>query len=122
MANDLLLYGNSCWQEKLGLEFRRNNLENRLHLVFSLLVFLEISLAQFFIFVFSSRIKEVKSRADRFMGYTETANDEATCFPPTAIWNAWLEIFPKCKPHIYKMIRAAACEIALAESDNIIKY
>ena len=104
MVNDLLLYGNSCWQEKLGLEFRRNNLENRLHLVFS------------------SKIKEVKSRAGRFMGYTETANDEATRFPPTAIWHAWLEIFPKCKPHIYKMIRAAACEIALAESDNIIKY
>jgi hypothetical protein len=32
MANDL---NNSYWQEKLGPEFRKNNLENKLHLIFS---------------------------------------------------------------------------------------
>jgi len=47
MANNLLLYSNGYWEEKLGSEFRKNNLENKLHLIFSLLVFLEISLAQF---------------------------------------------------------------------------
>jgi len=121
MANDLLLYSNSYWKEKLGPEFQRNNLENKLHLIFSLLVFLEISLAQFLTFIFSSKIEKVKSRAGRFMGYTETANDEDTRFPPSAIWRMWLENFPKCKSHIYEMIRPTACEIALGESDKIIE-
>jgi len=112
MANDLLLYNNSYWQEKLGPEFRKNNLENKLHLIFSLLVFLEISLAQFLTFTFSSKIEKVKSRASRFMGYTETANDEDTCFPPSAIWHMWLENFPKCKLHIYEMIRPVAVVVS----------
>jgi hypothetical protein len=119
MANNLLLYNNNYWQEKLGPEFRKNNHENKLHLIFSLLVFLEISLLQFLTFTFSSNIKNVKSRASRFMGYTETANHEDTRFPPRAIWHMWLENFPRCKPHIYKMIRPVACEIALGESDKI---
>ena len=63
MANDLLLYNNNHWQEKLGAEFHGNNLENKLCLIFSLLVFLEISLAQFLAFTFSSNIGKVKSRA-----------------------------------------------------------
>ena len=121
MANDLLLYNNSYWQEKLGPEFRKNNHENKLHLIFSLLVFLEISLAQFLTFTFSSKIEKVKSRASRFMGYTETANDENTRFPPRAIWHLWLENFPRCKLHIYEMIRPVACEIALGESDKIVE-
>ena len=121
MANDLLLYNNSYWQEKLGPEFRKNNHENKLHLIFSLLVFLEISLAQFLTFTFSSKIEKVKSRASRFMGYTETANDENTRFPPRAIWHMWLENFPRCKLHIYEMIRPVACEIALGESDKIVE-
>jgi len=121
MANDALLYSNSYWQEKLGPEFQKNNLENKLHLIFSLLVFLEISLAQFFTFVFSSKIEKVKARAGRFMGYTESANNEDIRFPPSAIWHMWLENFPKCKPHVYEMIRPTACEIALTESDKIIE-
>ena len=49
MANYLLLYNNNYWQKKLGAEFCKNNLENKLHLIFSLLVFLEleINLLQF---------------------------------------------------------------------------
>ena len=120
MANDLLLYNNNYWQEKLGDEFRKNNLENKLHLIFSLLIFLEISLAQFLTFTFSSSIGKVKSRASRFMGYTETANNEDTRFPPSAVWHMWLENFPKCRLHIYEMIKPVACEIALGESDTII--
>jgi hypothetical protein len=77
MANDLLLYSNAYWEEKLGNEFRKNNLENKLHLIFSLLVFLEISLAQFLTFAFSSKIEKVKARAGHFMGYTESANNDA---------------------------------------------
>jgi hypothetical protein len=121
MANDLLLYSNAYWEGKLGNEFRKNNLENKLHLIFSLLVFLEISLAQFLTFAFSSKIEKVKARAGHFMGYMESANDEATHFPPGAIWHMWFENFPKCKPHLYKMIRPAACEIALGESNKIIE-
>ena len=107
MANDLLLYNNNYWQEKLGAKFHGNNLENKLHLIFSLLVFLEISLVQFLAFTFSSNIGKVKSRASCFMGYMETANSEDTCFPLSAIWHTWLENFPKCKLHIYNCWNSA---------------
>jgi len=40
MANDLLLYSNGYWEEKIGREFRKNDLEKKLHLIFSLLVLL----------------------------------------------------------------------------------
>jgi len=121
MGNDLLLYSNGYWEEKLGPEFRKNNLENKLHLIFSLLVFLEISLAQFLTFTFSSKIEKVKARAGRFMGYTESANNEANRFPPGAIWHMWIENFPKWKPHLFKMIWPAARKIALGESNKIIE-
>ena len=62
MANDLLLYNNNYWQEKLGAEFYGNNLENKLHLILSLLVFLKISLVQFLAFAFSSNIGKVKGK------------------------------------------------------------
>ena len=39
----------------------------------------------------------------------------------SAIWHMWLKNFPKCKLHIYDMIRPVACEIAMGESDNIIE-
>ena len=107
MANDLLLYNNNYWQEKLGAKFRGNNLENKLHLIFSLLVFLEISLAQFLAFTFSSNVGKVKSRASHFMGYMETANSKDTCFPLSVIWHTWLENFLKCKLHIYNCWNSA---------------
>ena len=66
----LLEYDNKYWENLLEAKSVKLSLENRLHLVFSLLIFLQISIAQLITFTFTSEIAAVRSKAARFMGFT----------------------------------------------------
>ena len=88
-----LSYDNAYWQRILGLDIRKIPLEQRLHLIFSLVIFLQVSIAQLLEFIFTSKIKEIKSRVSRFMGYTPSATTEDKKFPPGMVFRAWLK-FP----------------------------
>lgn len=115
-----LLYDTAYWQEALGPDIRKAPLGNQLQLVFSLIIFLQISIAQFLEFLFESEIKEVKNRASRFMGYTPTADTEDKKFPPGMVFRAWLKNFPKSRKFLREMIEPFTKEILEEESDNII--
>jgi hypothetical protein len=71
-----LLYGNAYWENILGRDVQKMPLEKRLHLVFSLVIFLQISLAKLLYFAFTSKVEEVRTRSSRFMGYTPSAGCE----------------------------------------------
>jgi hypothetical protein len=79
-------------------------LEKRLHLTFSLIIFLQISVAKLLYFIFTSTVVEVRTCSSRFMGYTPSALTEDTKFPPGMVFRAWVENFPGTQGHIRNMI------------------
>jgi hypothetical protein len=74
------------------------NLQNpqiQYQLVFSLLVFLRLSLQEFLAFLFESTIPAVKHRAGMFIGYSKSNR-----FAPERIFCAWHGCFPKSIPYL----------------------
>jgi hypothetical protein len=114
-----LSYNNAYWERAIGPDIRKNDTQQHLHLVFSLIIFLQVSLAQLFQFIFTSEINEIKSRVSRFMSYMPTATTEDKKFPPGMVFRAWLK-FPDAQESIRKMIRPVAYEIVEDESDSMI--
>ena len=95
--------------------------EQRLHLIFSLIIFLQVSIARFLSFVFTSKIDTVRSRTSRFMGYMPTASSLDEKFAPRAILQMWYDEFPKVREHLNDIIKPWAYEIVKCESDEMIK-
>ena len=63
MPTDKLLYDDRHWQKILEKDIRKISLERKLHLIFTLVISLQISVAQLLHFIFTSDIKEVRGRA-----------------------------------------------------------
>ena len=114
-------YNNTYWESILGADAQKMPLERRLEMVFSLLIFLQISIAKHLHFIFTSKIYEVKTRSSRFMGFTPTAKDEDTKFPPGMIFRAWLKNFPDAQEHMNDVVAPFAQAIVGKESDKMIK-
>ncbi|KAF6754008.1 hypothetical protein DFP72DRAFT_813583 [Ephemerocybe angulata] len=96
--------------------------ENKKHLLFSLLCYLQIPLLDFLEWTFKSDITTVRTRAGRFLGYHATGLDEERRFPPAVIFRLWHGFGEgKARKHLHEMIHSCAQEIALEESDAIIK-
>jgi hypothetical protein len=92
------------------------NFEIKCQLVFSLLIFLNLSIRDYLVFLFESTIPALKKRVGQFMGYSETKE-----YGPERVFRAWHTRFPKSIPHLHAMVtRPCMREIALQESDNII--
>lgn len=115
-----LKFDSRFWEEHLS-DIDTKDLETKLHLVMSLLIFLGISFQKFLRFMFSSDISSVRTRASRFMGYTPSAKQEDNSFYPGTIFNLWHSRWPDSRPHLHQMIEPCAHEIALEESDRIIQ-
>jgi hypothetical protein len=120
MPADDLLYDENYWKTVLENDIQKISLDKKLHLIFTLLMFLQISIAQLLNFIFTSRIKEVQTRAARFLGHTRTATSEDKAFPAGMVFCAWHANFPKAKKNLHKMIEPYAVEMVLEESDKLI--
>ncbi|KAJ7716101.1 hypothetical protein DFH07DRAFT_785474 [Mycena maculata] len=97
-----------------------NSLEIRCRLVFSLLVFLGLSLREFLFFLFESAIPSLKQRAGIFM-----SSHQAHGLAPRHLFQLWHERFPKSIPksipHLHStIIKSCMEELALEESDKVI--
>lgn len=115
-----LQFDNNYWEKHLS-DMAKANVETRLHLVTSLIIFLALSFRQLLQFMFSSDIPAVKNKASRFMRHTPTAKDEDQRFPPSTVYNLWHARWTHSHPMLHQMIQPCAHEIALEESNRIIK-
>jgi len=111
MSADKLLYDDNYWKEMLEKDIRRVPLERKLHLIFTLVMFLQVSVAQLLNFIFTSEVKEVRARAARFLGHTPTATLKDMEFLPGMVFRAWHENFPKAKAQLHKMVEPCAIEM-----------
>ena len=121
MSTDKLLYDDSYWQDVIGSDVWKLPPERQLHLVLSLVVYLQISIAELLYFIFTSTVDKVKTWSSRFMGYTPSARTEDLKFPPGMIFRAWLKNFPDAEEHLHNMIEPFAQERVEKESNKIIK-
>lgn len=118
---ETLEFGDVFWVNTIP-DLRKASMKTRLHLVFSLVCFLKVSLFQLLKFTFESDIKVVKDKSSVFMGYTTSAGPlEIHRFAPALMMHLWSTRWPSvCRKHFRDMITPYASEIALRESNHLI--
>lgn len=108
------------WQNILATGIPGTNLHDtalKCQLIFTLLVFLNLSLRDLIFFFLESTIPEVKQTAGLFLAHKPSW---AIPFAPAHVYAAWHDRFPKSRPHLHAMLSSCAKEIVLEESDRII--
>ncbi|KAJ7588811.1 hypothetical protein C8J56DRAFT_1049740 [Mycena floridula] len=119
-SNNVLQYGNEFWEQRLGEAEVKSDLMTRIQLLFSLMVFLNISIGQYLRFLFTSPITDVRRRAGKFLGFTKSAATPDEQFLPGMIYRLWHNHSTKTKHYLHEVIQECACEMVLSESDKII--
>ena len=118
---ETLHYDNKYWEGIFGTTRPKFTTEQRLHLIFSLIIFLQVSLTRFLSFMFTCKIEAVRVRTAHFMGYISTASSLEEQFAPRAILQMWYDEFPKAQEHLNDIIKPWAYRIVQDESDQLIK-
>jgi hypothetical protein len=122
MSSKTLNYGERFWSEKLG-PAKSYSIEQKFHLIFSLIIYLGVSLAKFLSFAFESTIPDIRNRAGRFLGFTPSALSEDAQFPPRALFKLWHDKFPDARQKLHELIVApCAHEMAVDESNKLIEH
>ena len=94
----------------------------QIHVVFSLICFLKVSVMQLLTFIFESDIKAVKYTASISMGYRKNSgSQEVDKLPPTRMMTIWSSRWPNvCRRYFKAMVSPYANEIAKRKSDCLI--
>ncbi|KAI0691455.1 hypothetical protein C8T65DRAFT_745440 [Cerioporus squamosus] len=117
-----LKYSAAFWQAALGANVP-TQLEDRLHLVVSLIIFLTLPIGRLLIFIFSSDIKSVKTRAGIFLGHNKTSQKPDEVFLPATVYQLWHTRWPKSRKLLHRLlVEPCARELAVQESDHIIRH
>lgn len=95
--------------------------QDRLHLLLSLLIFLQLSLMKVLQFMFTTNANEVRKRASMFMAYRPSGVTDESKFAPRSIFRVWLHNFPESREHLNDMLMPFAEEIAAEESNRMIR-
>ncbi|KAJ6530440.1 hypothetical protein B0H10DRAFT_1963486 [Mycena sp. CBHHK59/15] len=98
------------------------NLEAKLHLVFSLMIFLSISTRQILHWLFTARIPDVSHRISHFMGFFSTESSPEAQFCLQMLFSLWRDEkrWPKAQKYIRDMTIPCVHELALQDSDRVI--
>ncbi|KAE9395508.1 hypothetical protein BT96DRAFT_997626 [Gymnopus androsaceus JB14] len=111
------------WQDKIPHEPNQTPKKmpfwQRLHLLFTFMVFLDISLALYLDFMFTSHIQQVCQRVRKYLQYYGSATSPEDRFAPAWHWQIWHQNV-NARPHLHDIVEDCAKEIALDESDKII--
>jgi hypothetical protein len=118
-----LQYDSNYWQSKFSKdELKAINLEAKLHLVFSLMVFLSISTRQLLHWLFTTEIPTVTIRISHFMGFFTSESTAEARFGPAMVFSLWRNKtrYPAAQKHLREMTIPCAHELALQDSDRVI--
>lgn len=117
-------YSTSFWAETLPKEAQSASLTTRVEIIFSLLMFFNVSLRNFLVEVFCSKRAEIRSRVARFMGYHTTAGDSLPQkFAPAELYELWHDRkhWPHVQEYLHEMIYPHAIDAVEEESNKLIK-
>lgn len=111
------------WRERFnttpfGPTVKLREVEIQCQIVFSLIIYFNLSLRDFLFFIFESNIHAVKLRAGVFLSHNPNNKDR---FLPSTLYHLWHNRFPKCRPHLDRfLIEPWAQKLVLNESNAII--
>ncbi|KAJ7225308.1 hypothetical protein GGX14DRAFT_638099 [Mycena pura] len=115
-----LAYNEAFWDQKLSPDLQKVTIWRKCHLIFSLILFVNIPLVDVFLWLFSSRITRVRQRTGKFLqapGVGQSPDD----FGPARVYAVWHTEWPQLRPWLHYMVEQCANEIAEQESDRIIE-
>jgi hypothetical protein len=97
-------------------------LEAKLHLVFSLMIFLSISTRQLLQWLFTTEIPAVTIRISHFMGFFASEATAEARFGPAMVFSLWRDKtrYPNAQKYLREMTIPCAHELALQDSNRII--
>ncbi|KZT65432.1 hypothetical protein DAEQUDRAFT_768900 [Daedalea quercina L-15889] len=118
---DKLRYGKTYWEGLLqGTEVPKTDID-KLHMVFSLIIFLGLSLGKILAFAFTTNIVSIRQRAGTFLTVYKGGRREEW-FGPAEVYNIWHEWSPVVQAELHgRIIKPCMERIAVAESDAIIE-
>ncbi|KAH9920682.1 uncharacterized protein B0H18DRAFT_1191221 [Fomitopsis serialis] len=115
-------FDNAYWQTILDADTQDASESDRLHMLGSLLVFLNIPIHRLLMFLFTCNAQPIRIRAGLFMGYHASSEQPEDRFRPLGLFKLWRDHWPKSKVHLDQLIiQPHAEDIVLAESDRIIE-
>jgi hypothetical protein len=118
-----LQYNNDYWESLFppghltGL-----TVEARLHLIFSLMIYLSVTTRQLLYWLFTTEIPCVTRRISHFMGFFASEHTLEAQFGPAMVFGLWRnqEQWPKAQKYIREMSIPCAHELALQDSNRVI--
>jgi hypothetical protein len=122
-----IIFDNYVWEDiwkakfspQLGPSPQKIPYWKKLHLLFSLMVFLNLSIANYIDFLFTSSAPSVRQKAGKYLEYRPHGADETRRFAPAKLWSLWHEN-SKARPYLHTIVQGCASKIVLDESDSII--
>ncbi|KLO04150.1 hypothetical protein SCHPADRAFT_897244 [Schizopora paradoxa] len=105
-----------------GRHKTKSHLE-KIHVVVSLILFLQLPFAPLILFLFRSEDAEVKQRAGNFVRHQGNAKEESdSFFPPATLFRLWYERFDVCRDNLHRyLVAPCAFDLVAAESDKGIR-
>ncbi len=121
-----LQYSSDFWEDIFAGQQTPRDTTGKLHLVFSLLVYLALPLHQLLVFSFSSHITAVRARANRFFNYRTHTNIDSDAtghvFWLEKVYHLWHDNWANARGHLHELIvQPCAEEVAVLESNELIK-
>ncbi|KAJ8087846.1 hypothetical protein PM082_006699 [Marasmius tenuissimus] len=116
-----LAYTNDFWKEKIGEGSQKLSITRRFHLLFSLLVYLDVPLGQFLLFIFTSSIKAIEGRANRFLKTTPNATNPNAQFWPGTLFRLWSKGRKSREALDENVVMPRVEKIVLKESNRLMK-
>ncbi|TFY63199.1 hypothetical protein EVJ58_g3390 [Rhodofomes roseus] len=117
---EVLKFDGTYWNTLLPPEQQPTSEIDKLHLIYSLIVFLGLSLSKVFAFAFTSNIKSIKERAGTFLAVRRKRGQKER-FGPADLYGLWHANWPRCRQDLHERIVKPCMEkIAVTESDLII--
>lgn len=107
-------------QKKVAKKLHAKSRIEKIALVVSLILFLQLPLAPLLLFMFRSDEAKVKQLAGNFLrGRSDATPGDDTHFPAATLYSIWHERFKKCRDKLHKyIIEPCTFELVKAESDR----
>lgn len=118
-----LYYDKTYWEARFPQDQLKGlTMEGRLHLVFSLMIYLSVNTRQLMYWLFTTEIPAVTQRVGHFMGFFSTESTLEAQFGPAMLFGLWRDSkrWPRAQAHIREMTIPCAHELALEDSDRVI--
>lgn len=119
---DNLKYGKTYWEGILPATKLLSSERDKLHLVFSLIIYLGISFSKIFTFAFTSDDPRIRQRAGTFLAVPHAGIGRQQRYAPAELHKRWHSWSPAVRHKLHsRFVKLCMEEIAVTESNAIIE-